>query len=205
MSLKKLKDLKDYVLYDTETSGLDLFNDRIIEHGCMRVRNDEIVDTLAIMVKQPIVISEESMSFHGISNEVMNAKGLEPKKSALDILEFMGDDVVMGLNNISYDGPILMNECNRYKLKRPLMENWFDVGLWHKGIHIGKLWNEEELFYKYALRIKEIRAKGVKYNLNFLAKNYDVENLREGGIHGAIKDLKMTKHVFDKMKEKYCL
>lgn len=198
-----IKELKDYTVFDTETTGLDVCVDRIIEHGCVRVRDNKIVDKIQILVKQPIVISEESMKFHGITNEVMNTKGSDPKESVLRVLEFMGDDAILGLNNIPYDGPILMNECNRYGFKRPNMENWLDVGLLHKGIHIGKIWNGEELFYKYAFRIKEIRAKGVKYNLDFLVKTYEVENLREDGIHGAIEDTTMTKHIFDKIKIKY--
>ena len=77
--------------------------------------------------------------------------------------------------------------------------------MWHIGFHIGQIWDEKEPFFRWALRIRDIRAKGVKYNLNFLAKTYGVDNLREeiGGLHGALVDIKLTHHVFVAMKKKY--
>lgn len=199
----KITEIKDLVYYDTETTGLDYQNDRILEHGLIRVQNNEIVDKLRLLVKQPVKISAESTAIHGITTEMIEAEGIEPKEAAKQVLDFMGDSIVNGLNNIGYDFVMLEVECNRLGLPRPKIENWIDTGLWHKGQMIGMAYNEKELFYKYAYRVKEVRAKGVKYNLDFLTKEYGCENLRDGGFHGAIKDLVMTHNIFNKMKEKY--
>lgn len=199
-----IKDIKDAVYYDTETTGLDPVENRILEHGCIRVRDGKIVEELRIIVNQKVPIQAFLTEIHGITEEMCTKEGKDPKESAQKILNFMGDDVVIGLNNVCFDHCFLECETNRYGLSRPKIESWFDIGLWYKGLVIGNLYNEKELFYLYCRRIKDIRAKGVKYNLNYLVKTFGVENLREGGVHGAIRDLRMTKHVFDKMKEKYC-
>lgn len=200
-----IKNIKDYTLFDSETTGLDFSIDRIVSHGVIRVRDNKIVEELEIMVNQPIEIPTVATNIHGITNEMMKKDGKDPKESCKKVLDFMGNDIIVGLNNTCYDYQMLEMECNRYGLPRPKIENWFDVGLLAKGLFIGNLYNEKELFYKYAFRIKDIRAKGVKYNLNFLTKEMGCDNLRDEvkGRHGAVVDLKMTKNVFDKMKEKY--
>lgn len=203
--MNKLKELKDYIVFDTETSGLNPREDKILEYGCIKVRGDKIVDSLRIISKQNVTIPVEASRIHGITNEVLLKEGIDPKEACSKCMEFIGNDAVLGLNNIAFDFPFLETECNRFGITRPCMDKWYDVGMWHKGIHIGNIWNGNELFYKYALRVRDIRAKGVKYNLDFLTKTYGCENLREEGVHTAIADIRMTKNIFDKMREKYCI
>lgn len=196
----KIKEIKDYVMFDTETTGLDVSTSLILEYGLIRVRNNEIVKSLRMLVNQDIIIPPELTAIHGINNEMIKKDGIEPKIACQKAREFMANDIVNGLNNVPYDFPLYENECNRYYVQRPKIETWIDTGLLHKGVHIGNLWNEQELFYKYANRIKEIRAKGVKYNMDYLVKTYEVQNLRTEGLHGAMEDVVMTHHVFNKFK-----
>jgi DNA polymerase III epsilon subunit-like protein len=129
--------------------------------------------------------------------------GIDPKLACQKTVDFIGNDIVIGLNNIAFDFQFLEVESNKHGIQRPKIETWFDVGTWHKGIQLGHMYNEQEPYFKYSTRIRDIRAR-IKFNLDFLSKTYGVENLRDDGKHGALKDLHMTKNVFDKMKEKYC-
>ncbi len=199
----KIKEIKDQVVFDTETTGLDLQNDLIIEYGLLRIRDNKPVDSLRLLVKRDMEIPPEAFKAHGISRETLMKEGMEPRLACQMAREFMGNDIVNGLNNVAYDFPMLENECNRYFIQRPKIENWIDTGMLHKGVHIGNIWNEREMFYKYSNRVKEIRAKGVKYNMDFLAKTYEVNNLRVEGLHGAMEDVTMTFHIFNKFKEKH--
>jgi DNA polymerase III epsilon subunit-like protein len=201
----KIKEVKDYVSFDTETTGLDTAKDLIVEYGLVRVRDDKIVDSLRILVKQNVVIPEEASRIHGITTEKMMAEGIEPALACQQARKFMGNEMVNGLNNIPYDFPIFENECKRHFVQKPTIEKWVDTGLLHKGIHMGNLWNQEELFYKYALRMRDIRMRGAKYNLDLLVKTYEVENLRTKGLHGAIEDATMVPFIFTKFKQLYYL
>lgn len=201
----KIKEITSYSLYDVETTGLNPNQDRILEHGCIRVRDNKIVDELRLLANHNIDVPVDASNIHGLTRSILAKDGIDPAIACKKVIDFLGDDLVGGLNNIPFDYPFLEIECNRFTVARPKIENWFDLGMLSKGLSIGMLYNEKEPFYKYAFRVKDVRAKGVKYNLNFLAKTYEVENLRDDGIHTALNDLKMTKYVFDKIKEKYFL
>lgn len=199
----KISEIKNAIYFDTETTGLDLRLDKIVEYGCLRVRNQEITEELRLLVKQPIRIPLEASNIHGITNEMVEKDGIDPESACKQVLAFFGDDPVIGINNIPYDLPLLEVECKHFNLPRPHVEKWFDIGMFHKGMQIGNVWNGQELFYRYALRIREIRAKGVKYNLDHLSKVYETENLRDNSFHGALRDSRMVFYIFKKMQLKY--
>jgi len=201
----KIKEVTSYTLYDSETTGLDLTEARIVEHGCLRIRDNKIVDSYRTLVNQKMEVPYGASEINGITTEMCEKEGIDPKLACEQVINFLGDDIVAGLNNVAYDFPLLEKECNRYGLPRPKIENWLDVGTLHKGLALGNLYNQEEMYFKYSTRIKNIMARGIKFNLNFLVKTYNVENLRDSGIHGAIEDTTMTFHIFNKMKEKYYL
>lgn len=199
----KLSELKSFTMVDTETTGLDLLRDKIVEYGCVRVRDGKMTEELRLLVKQDIKIPPEATAIHGITNEMVEKDGIAPKDACEQVLRFLGDDYVGGINNIPYDLPLIEVECNRFAIPRPNVEKWFDIGMLHKGIHMGQKWNGQELFYRYALRIREVRVKGLKYNLDHLVKTYEVENLRDDSFHGAVKDVRMCINVFKAMQAKY--
>lgn len=198
-----LKNLVNYCIVDTETTGLSPIENRIIEYGAVRVRNDEIVDTCHVYVQQNVVIEYFITNINGIDNALLDREGVDPKIACQKVIDFLGDDITMGVNNIPFDFPMIECECNRTGVSRPKISNFFDLGIAHKGIQLGNLWNKKEEFYRYALRIKDIRARGVKYNVDHLIKTYEVENLREDGVHGAMVDTKMLKPVWEKMRAQY--
>jgi DNA polymerase III epsilon subunit-like protein len=201
----KIKNVKDYCLFDTETTGLDPKTNKILEYGCLRVRNNEIVDSFRALANHKVYIAPFLTEIHGIDNALIEKDGINPKEACKKALDFMGNDIIIGLNNIPFDYPFLEIEANSHGLPRPKIENWIDLGMLAKGVQLGNIYNETEYFYKYAWRIRDIRARGVKFSLNHLTQVYECENLREGGVHGAIVDLKMTYNIFKRFQAKYYL
>jgi DNA polymerase III epsilon subunit-like protein len=199
----KIKDIVSYVGFDVETTGLDPNRDKVLEYGCLRVSNNQIVGELRLLVNHGVEIPAEATAIHGITKAMIDKDGIKPEDACRKVTEFLGDDIVLGLNNVPFDYPFLEKQANKFGIKRPQISKWVDAGLLWKGIQIGMHYNQEEEFYRYAFRVKDIRAKGVKYNLNYLVKTFEIENLREDGLHGALIDLRMTSHVFEKIKEKY--
>lgn len=198
----KIKQVTDYCLFDTETTGLDPHNNKIIEYACLRVKNNEIAESFQCYVNQNVEIPYFITQINGIDNALVKAKGIPPEEAIKKVLDFFRDDIIVGLNNIAFDYSFAQSECNRFKLKRPDISKWLDVGILYKGIAIGNIYDEKEPFFRYSDRVRNIRAK-VKYNLNFLSKQYGVENLRVNDVHGALVDIYMTHYVFQKIKEKH--
>ena len=203
--MQSLQNLNRYVVFDTETTGLDPLKERIVEYGAIKIDNGKMLDSFVRIVNQPVEMPEVVARIHGITTERMRSEGIDPKEAAQKLCRYINGWPVIGMNNIAFDYGFLECELTRHNLPRVELTNWYDVGMWHKGICIGQNWDEKEPFFRYALRLRDIRARGVKYNLNHLAKTYGVDNLREeiGGLHGALVDIKLTHHVFEAMKKKY--
>ena len=128
----KIKEITSYCGFDSETTGLDAHNDKILEYGVIRVRNNEIVDTFRVLANHKVFIPQFLTDIHGITTEMCEKEGIDPKEACQKTMEFIGDDVVVGLNNVAFDYQFLEVECNRHGLPRPQIEKWFDIGTWHK-------------------------------------------------------------------------
>ena len=87
--------IKDYVVLDLETTGLDPKKDRIIEIGALRVRNGETCAIMKTYVNQGRKIPERITEITGITD--VDIKGAPPYEEVIpELLEFLGDDVLIG-------------------------------------------------------------------------------------------------------------
>jgi DNA polymerase-3 subunit alpha (Gram-positive type) len=91
--------IKDYVAFDTETTGLNPKYEKIIEIGAIKIRNGEIIDTYSTFVNPGKSLPARIVELTGIQNEdVVNAPYID---EVLDrFIEFVGDDVLLGHNLI---------------------------------------------------------------------------------------------------------
>lgn len=93
--------ISDYVVLDTETTGLSIYYDEIIEIGLVKVRNDDIVETYSQLIKPKSPINSFITKLTGITNEMV-----EGMPSIADVknqvLEFIGDDIIVG-HKTSFD------------------------------------------------------------------------------------------------------
>lgn len=61
----------DYVVIDTETTGLDSATDRIIEIGAVRVRSRQVVDRFADLVNPARALAPYIIALTGITDEML--------------------------------------------------------------------------------------------------------------------------------------
>jgi DNA polymerase III epsilon subunit-like protein len=71
---KYLKLDKPLIIFDTETTGLILSMDKIIELGYVKINNDGKIIKDDLYFNPEIEISEESIAVHGITNEQVKDK-----------------------------------------------------------------------------------------------------------------------------------
>lgn len=109
----------DYCVVDTETTGTSPYYDEIIEIGIVRVRSDEIVDRYSQLVKPSSSIPAFISHLTGITNAmVANQPRIDVVKD--QVLEFIGDDVLLG-HNTSFDIRFLNAGLN-HTLDNPYMD-----------------------------------------------------------------------------------
>ena len=108
---------ENIVIYDTETTGLDLSKDQIVQISAIKLgRSGEIIDALDLMVEPTVEISQESYETHGFDLEYIRQHGgLTPNEALLEFSDFTKGCVLVGHNNLSYDKPLVsrqLQECD---------------------------------------------------------------------------------------------
>lgn len=91
--------LTDYVVIDTEMTGLNAKTDRILETGAARVRGNVVTATFSEIINPKRELSEKVISLTGITNE-MAAQGKRDGCNACRIFDFIGEDILVGQNVI---------------------------------------------------------------------------------------------------------
>lgn len=100
------------VVYDTETTGLDLSKDEIVQLSAIRLNSDgEIADTLDLFVLPTVPISQAAQETHGFDLEFLLAQGAISAKEALKRFSVFADGAVLvGHNSLRFDAPLLSRQ-----------------------------------------------------------------------------------------------
>lgn len=104
---------RDLVFLDIESTGLHVIHDRIIQLAMIKFSKgqDNPVE-FAVLVNPGREISEESISIHGITPEMIADKPFF-KDIAQQVHDFIGDADLAGYNSNKFDVPMLMEELDR--------------------------------------------------------------------------------------------
>ena len=106
------------VVYDTETTGLDLAKDEIVQLSAVRLNEKgEIVATLDKMVVPTIPISQGAYETHGFDMDYILSHGGTDAKTALEeFATFVDGCVLVGHNSLRFDGPLIRRQCKQQGL-----------------------------------------------------------------------------------------
>ncbi len=123
LDLKQL-DTTRFVVFDTETTGLNYKEDRILSIGGVAVIDNQIsiVDSLELYIQQDIY-NPESAKIHGILRQGAYKKVNEVEAIKM-CLEFIGTDILVG-HHIGFDVAVINASFKRYglgKLKNRLLD-----------------------------------------------------------------------------------
>lgn len=102
--------LKDCTYIDTETTGLNPWEERIIEIAAVKVRNNQVVDSFQRLINPQKHIPERTSQINGITDDMVDGKPTF-EKVVMDFLRFIGDDILVGYN-ISFDIGFLEQELH---------------------------------------------------------------------------------------------
>ncbi len=122
------KIINDYVVLDLETTGLSAYNDHIIEVGLVKVRNNEIVDTYDQLINPGVSISSFITKLTGITNEMVESHQSFDFYEE-DILNFIGDDIILG-HNTNFDYKFINTH-----LSKPLDNQYMDTVQFSKKLY----------------------------------------------------------------------
>lgn len=101
------------VAIDTETTGLDPAQARMIQIGLVRMEGEEVFEdqSYEALVNPHIEIPSENSKIHGITNDMV--QGCPSFPEIWDYINsFIGNDIIIG-HNIGFDIAIIERECRR--------------------------------------------------------------------------------------------
>ncbi|WP_235933798.1 3'-5' exonuclease [Agromyces humi] len=114
-------EIPDLCVFDLETTGIDVFDARIVTAYLGRVnRQNQITGSYSWLVNPGIEIPEGAAAVHGISTEVAVRDGRDPAESVNEILTVIRRSISTGrpivAYNAAYDLSLLNAEARRYGL-----------------------------------------------------------------------------------------
>ncbi|MDV7188449.1 3'-5' exonuclease [Lutibacter sp. TH_r2] len=168
-----------FVALDTETTGFDFNEDRVLSIGAIALESNKILvkDSFEIFIKQD-VFKKESVKIHGIRKNGLETK-FEEEEALKQFLEYL-DDAVIIAHHTAFDVTMINQALKRYNAG-PLISKSLDTNYIHK-----KMSNSTEFN-----KIFSLDELCVIYNV----KPYDR--------HNAAGDALLTAQVFLKLLGKY--
>ena len=117
------------VIYDTETTGLDLQKDQIIQISAIRLNaRGEITGVMDQMVIPTIPISAGARMTHHQTMETIRARGGIDIHQALEkFLSFTKGAVLVGHNSLRFDSPLVRRQLRENDLPMPEIIAEFDT------------------------------------------------------------------------------
>lgn len=100
---------KPLIVFDLETTGLNLVTDKIIEYSLVKVFPDGEKEIRTQLINPGVPIPPETTKIHGISDkDVVNKPKF--KDIAADLYAFIGNADLAGFNSNKFDIPFLIEE-----------------------------------------------------------------------------------------------
>lgn len=171
----KLSLQRPLAIFDLETTGINVTQDRIVEIAIIKLYPDGTEEEYYKRVNPGVPIPPESTVFHGITDEIIAA---EPRFEELadEVAAFIGDADLAGFNSNKFDIPVLAEEFMR-------AGHSFDI-------KARKFVDVQNIFHKM-----EQRTLAAAYQ--FYCQN-EMENA-----HNAMYDARVTLNVFRAQMERY--
>ncbi len=168
-----------FVALDTETTGFDYENDRILCIGAVAIKNNKILvsDSIEIYVKQD-VFNKETVKIHGIRKDGNETKFSE-EEAIIKFIDYL-DDAVIVAHHTAFDINMINMALKRLKIG-PIESKQLDTNYIHKKI-------AKTDTYKKIFSLEEL---------------CEIYNVKMHDRHTALGDALITAYLFLKQTAKY--
>jgi len=169
----------EYIVYDTETTGLNPKIDEILSIGALKIRGNKIItsEKFELFVQPENEISEESIKIHQIRNiDLQN--GSKPEEALEKFLHFIGSRPLIGFY-LEFD----INMINKY------LKPYLGIKLPNKQIEVSSMY--------YDLKTKFMPNANVDLTFDAIMKDLALPIF---GKHDATNDAIMTAMIFVKLR-----
>ena len=205
-----------YAVVDLETTGLDCWNDVIIEIGVSVARPDQIPETGSVLVKIDRPLPAKIVQLTGITDRDLASRGISIDDALAWFVERTEGLPLVGHTIIRFDRAFLLEAARVHR--RTVEEGLYPervidevdhlparrfvdtMGL-YKGLKLGQYPREQESHWDYVQRILDTRTPaGLRYSLAAACQELGISTARVRA-HRAHGDVVQTQKLFEKLIE----
>lgn len=202
-----------YAVVDLETTGLDCWNDRIVEIGIALILPGEspFVDSRLVKIGRPL--PRHIVKLTGITDRDLIARGRSIDAALEWLVESAAGLPLVGYNILNFDRGFLLEATRRHRravadgmLAAAVIDEvddlpprrFIDAMALYRGYKLGRYPQLGESHQDYAQRILAARAPGLRYNLTAACADFGISTDRIRS-HRAAGDVIQTQRVFERM------
>ena len=168
----------EYIVFDTETTGLDPKKDEILSIGAVKIKDNKILksQTFEVFLQNSKEISSKSIKIHGIRPfDLKDAK--TTKEGIVEFLNFVGSRPLVGYY-LEFD----VSMVNKYT------KEMLGITLPNKMIEVSEIYFDKT--------ISLIPQGNIDLRFDTILKNCGIPNM---GVHNAVNDAIMTAMIYLKL------
>ena len=171
---QKTEYLKDYVVFDLETTGISCKTDKVVEISAVKVVGGKVTDEFTTLVNPECPIPFYASQVNGITDDMVVDAPLF-RDALSDFLEFAEDFVLVGHNIQSFDLNFIYRDCEEY---------------------FGQIPDND---YVDTLKLSRICLPELSHHtLSDLADHFGISS---DGAHRALFDCRMNQEIYERIGE----
>ena len=117
---------KDIVVFDVETTGVNIMEDRIVQMAAIRIDEEgNIIDTFERFINPGVPVGDSEL-VHGFSDAHLQKVGDDARTVLEAFRQFADGSMIVG-HNVQYDLGILEQECSRHGVRMPKVQAVYDT------------------------------------------------------------------------------
>ena len=200
--LLRFKFDQKYVIFDTETEGLNLVSSKPWQLAWIEAKGKKITKKQnRFLMWEELNVSEDAARITGFSKKDYLSKAEDPAIVFKEFMDLISQDdvIVVGQNILGYDlymlGVIARNL--NIKIDYSFAKRCFDTKAIATAIAKDNKNPDKEDFLAWQLRYLNYRERGLKSSQKFLLQHYDID-FDEKKLHDALYDIEKNFEIFQK-------
>ena len=200
--LLRFKFNQKYVIFDTETEGLNLVTSKPWQLAWIEAEGKKITKKQnRFLMWDDLNVSEDAAKITGFDKKDYLSKAEDPAVVFKEFMDLISQDdvIVVGQNILGYDLYILgvIARNLNVKIDYSFAKRCFDTKAIATAIAKDNKNPDKEDFLAWQLRYLHYREKGLKTNQKFLLQYYDID-FDEKKLHDALYDIEKNFEIFQK-------
>ena len=198
--LLRFKFNQKYVIFDTETEGLNLVTSKPWQLAWIEAEGKKITKKQnRFLMWDDLNVSEDAAKITGFDKKDYLSKAEDPAVVFKEFMDLISQDdvIVVGQNILGYDLYILgvIARNLNVKIDYSFAKRCFDTKAIATAIAKDNKNPDKEDFLAWQLRYLHYRERGLKTNQKFLLQYYDID-FDEKKLHDALYDIEKNFEIF---------